>query len=125
MSCNWCTNRSFMVLMSLVKSPIARILFVSGTHSAAGSSPARCDARLLIPANQLIARLFLAAAKPRGGTSEHRERWNGRMADTKRRQDSNLVRNGICRACDNRADQRLKLALSRTAQRDVFALWVF
>ena len=47
------------------------------------------------------------------------------MADAKRRQDSNLVRNGICTPCDNRADQRLKLALSRTAQRDVFALWVF
>src|ERR1035437_4428602 len=47
------------------------------------------------------------------------------MADAKRRQDSNLARNGICTSCDSRADPRPKLALSRTAQRDVFALWVF
>jgi hypothetical protein len=32
--------------------------------------------------------------------------------------------NGICTACDSRACQGAKLALSRTAQRDVFALWV-
>src|ERR1700730_11799450 len=38
--------------------------------------------------------------------------------------DSNLLHNGICPACDSRADRRVKPALSRTAQRGVFALWV-
>src|ERR1700682_6326413 len=31
----------------------------------------------------------------------------------------------ICRACDSDADRGTKLELSRTAQRNVFALWVF
>src|SRR3977135_643294 len=34
-------------------------------------------------------------------------------------------RDGICTACDSRGDRGTKLALSRTAQRHVFALWIF
>jgi hypothetical protein len=40
-------------------------------------------------------------------------------------QDSIPERDGICTACDSRGDRRTKLALSRTAQRHVFALWIF
>src|SRR5215475_4188870 len=33
MSCNWCANKSFMVLMSLVNSPMIAIPFVLGLSS--------------------------------------------------------------------------------------------
>src|SRR6266516_1753228 len=39
--------------------------------------------------------------------------------------DSIPERDGICTACDSRGDRGTKLALSRTAQRHVFALWIF
>src|ERR1700730_3160916 len=49
MSCSWCTNRSFMVLMSLVKRPMALILFWFREHdSAAVSLPERRYVRLRI-----------------------------------------------------------------------------
>src|SRR6476660_9495267 len=48
MSRGWCTNSSFMVLMSLVNSPIARILRSGNTKSGASSRLSSCHVRLLV-----------------------------------------------------------------------------
>jgi ribosomal protein S14 len=43
---------------------------------------------------------------------------------TDQRRDSNLRHQTICTTCDRRTARRQKLVLSRTAQRDLFALWL-
>src|SRR5258707_12341365 len=63
MSCSWCTNRSFIILMSLVNSPIARILFVLGTQQHACSFAAPTSPIANTSANNEIAKLFLPADK--------------------------------------------------------------
>src|SRR5450432_4445759 len=116
-----------MVLMSLVKSPIARS-FLFGEHK-------RCRRIVGMPlcsmadtgANRLTARLFLPAAKTSRWNrehceAEHCEKWIGREL---RGHDSCLAPQNICTACDSRLPPRPRLALSRTAQRGFFALWVF
>jgi hypothetical protein len=77
-------------------------------------------------ANRMIARLFLPSTKRLDGTTDvarhgktARKTWNGQC-----RQESNLAPEGICTGCDSGPDPGQKLALSRTAQRDLFALCV-
>src|SRR3982074_1833919 len=69
MSCNWCTNRSFMVLMSLLKSPIARFLLFREHDSARRRHADMFDAD--VSANGLTTRLFLPSEKTSRG-----EPWN-------------------------------------------------
>src|SRR5258708_20225653 len=90
MSCSWCTNRSFIIVMSLVNSPIARILFVLGTQQHACSFAAPTCPIANTSANNEIARLFLPAVK----TSE----WNiGRSPEMERLDDRCVI--GMTRIC--------------------------
>src|ERR1700688_1442759 len=126
MSCSWCKNRSFMVLMSLVKRPMALILFGFGNTTA---RPFHCRNADMFDcgykANQGIAGLFLKPAK----TSRWEYR-NTRARGERPNQQANARpricrRQDICMACDSHAQRGPRLAVSRTAQRNVFALWVF
>src|SRR3981081_3107003 len=123
MSCSWCMNRSFMVLMSLVKSPIARILFGFGNTTR---GPFVADTPICsvadTRANQLIARLFLAKEKSGWNIGNIAKETGGGTANAK---VSHPRRKALCTACDSHAHPGPKLELSRTAQRGVFALWVF
>src|SRR5882724_569880 len=114
-----------MVLMSLVKSPIALVLFCFGNITA---RPARCGQPICSIAdtrtNRQIAPLFLTAAKPRQGTSELGESLERAARLRSATQGQDPARCGICTGYDSGEDRGPKLALSRAAQRHVFALWV-
>src|SRR6266478_932581 len=118
MSRSWCTNRSFMVLMSLVKSPIAMILFIRGTHSdafvvAAAPTCSISDVTLTGGSRGCSSRL----RKRRATEQEHRE--NG-TAGPPLHVTGILAVAAYVRRVTPGLDPRLKLALSRAAQRHVF-----
>jgi hypothetical protein len=73
-------------------------------------------------ANRLIARLFRTRF-PKISRWNIGTRESGGTAAGMRR-DSNLPSQVICTVYDSRIDPRPKPALSRTAQRVVFAVWV-
>src|SRR3954471_18204072 len=126
MSCSWCTNKSFMVLMSRVNSPIA--CFLSLGTELIGNTTAwlilaiatqRCVRLLVRRGNQAIRGLFLAGHK-----SFAREQRNIAAAETISKRWRSLEfrpSRDICRS----ADQKLQTTLSRTAQRKLFAVWSF
>jgi hypothetical protein len=80
-------------------------------------------------ANRPAAAMFLPKAKRNDGTRNASSdparpgatQWVSRPGF----QDSNPVRHDICMACDNDVFRGLKLALSRTAHRKLFALCIF
>src|ERR1700722_1114485 len=133
MSCSWCTNRSSMVLMSLVKSPIALSPSWFREHNcAARSSPARQICSIAdASANRQAARLFLPTAKTLPGNigtlpaAKSLPERAQNLARSRRgsRLDSSAVpaylRHGTVAPIRGQSSR-----CQGTAQRDVFALWV-
>src|ERR1700682_5256045 len=120
MSCSWCTNRSFMVLMSLVKSPIAPILFVWGTHSDAfvvAAAPICSIADVTLTGGSRGCSCCLR--KRRAMEQEHREKWNGRTAAAR---DWNFGRCGISTACDTRPRSKAEAGVVKDCTTTRFCL---
>jgi hypothetical protein len=95
--------------------------FVEGTHSAAGVVVAAPICSIADTRQQADPEVVPAGAENVVMEQETLRRINVGPIDIR---DSNPERDDICTACDSRGDRRPKLALSRTAQRHVFALWV-
>jgi hypothetical protein len=114
-------NRSFMVLMSLVKSPIVRLLLWNTTARPFVADTPICSVAG-ISANRQGARMFLRAAKT--------SRWNGNIARegtaaNRAGHDSHFPQENICTAYDSGPHEDRSCRCQGAAQRNVFALWVF